>query len=188
MILALFDDEFSFVNERVQRIPYEEAPSIGFKGKETLGSARGYIWSRSLPIMLDHLIVGTGPDTFFTEFPQGDYLAKLYAYSGETPIVDKPHNLYLQIGIQHGGIALIAFLIFIGAYLVNSFRLYAFRNSYSVQEAIGVAILLSIIGYLGAGIFNDSVVSVAPIFWTLLGIGIASNLLNTRVRDQENSN
>ena len=35
----------------------------------------------------------------------------------------------------------------------------------------------AVVGYLGAGIFNDSVVSVAPIFWILLGCGIAVNYL-----------
>ena len=37
--------------------------------------------------------------------------------------------------------------------------------------------MLAIIGYLGAGFFNDSVVPVAPIFWILLGTGIAVNYL-----------
>ncbi len=179
LILGLFDNEFSFVNERIQRIVYEEAPAIGFEGKERLGSARGYIWSRSIPMMLEHLIIGSGPDTYFAEFPQGDYLAKLYAYDSAQMLVDKPHNLYLQIGIQQGGIALVAFLVIIGAYLVHSFRLYALRKDYRTEEVIGAALTLSIIGYLGAGIFNDSVVSVAPIFWVLLGTGIAINMMNT---------
>lgn len=178
MILGLFDDEFSFVDARMNRVAYTEAPSIGFEGKEKLGSARGYIWSRSLPILLDHLLIGTGPDTFFAEFPQGDYLAKLYAYNSAQMLVDKPHNLYLQIGIQQGGISLLAFLVLVGAYLVESFRLYALRKDYSTQQTIGAALTLAIVGYLGAGFFNDSIVAIAPIFWALLGIGIAVNHIN----------
>ncbi len=186
-ILGLFDDEFSFVDSRMNRIEYVEAPYIGFEGKEKLGSARGYIWSRSLPMLFDHLIIGTGPDTYFAEFPQGDYLAKLYAYDTAQMLVDKPHNLYLQIGIQQGGIALLAFLAMIGAYLVESFRLYALRKDYTTQEAVGAALALAIIGYLGAGFFNDSIVSVAPIFWALLGVGIASNYINRKQRNAESS-
>ena len=184
LILGLFDDEFSFVDGRLNRIAYVEAEYIGFEGKERLGSARGYIWSRSLPMMLDHMIIGTGPDTYFAEFPQGDYLAKLYSYGTAQMLVDKPHNLYLQIGIQQGGFALIAFLVLIGAYLVESFRLYALRKDYNAQEAIGAALTLAIIGYLGAGFFNDSIVSVAPIFWALLGVGIAANWLNRKQRNE----
>lgn len=178
MVLGLFDDEFSFVNDRGQRVEYVEAPSIGLEGKERLGSARGYIWSRSMPMFIDHLLIGSGPDTYFAEFPQGDYLAKLYAYNNSLMLVDKPHNLYLQIGIQQGGLALVAFLVMMGAYLLHSFKLYALREEYNVQQTIGAAICLAIIGYLGAGIFNDSLVSVAPIFWVLLGTGIATNYLN----------
>ena len=184
-ILGLFDDEFSFVDSRMNRIEYLEAPYIGFEGKERLGSARGYIWSRSLPMLFDHLIIGTGPDTYFAEFPQGDYLAKLYSYGTAQMLVDKPHNLYLQIGIQQGGIALLAFLAMMGAYLVESFRLYALRKDYTAQEAVGAALALAIIGYLGAGFFNDSIVAVAPIFWALLGVGIACNYLNRKQRNAE---
>ena len=185
LILGLFDDEFSFVDGRLNRIEYVEAPYIGFEGKERLGSARGYIWSRSLPMLFDHMLIGTGPDTYFAEFPQGDYLAKLYAYDTAQMLVDKPHNLYLQIGIQQGGIALLAFLAMMGAYLVESFRLYALRKDYSAQEAVGAALALAIIGYLGAGFFNDSIVSVAPIFWALFGVGIACNYLNKKQRNAE---
>jgi O-antigen ligase len=185
LILGLFDDTFSFVDGRLNRIAFVEAPYMGFEGKERLGSARGYIWSRSLPMLFDHLIIGTGPDTYFAEFPQGDYLAKLYSYGTAQMLVDKPHNLYLQIGIQQGGVALLAFLAMIGAYLVESFRLYALRKDYNSQEAVGAALALAVIGYLGAGFFNDSIVAVAPIFWALLGVGIASNYLNRKQRNTE---
>ena len=66
------------------------------------------------------------------------------------------------------------------AYLIDSFKLYALRRKYSVQQVIGVAIALAVIGYLGAGFFNDSIVSVAPIFWALFGVGIAVNQLNKK--------
>ena len=37
-----------------------------------------------------------------------------------------------------------------------------------------------IVGYLAAGMFNDSIVSVAPVFWILLGVGAALNTINRR--------
>jgi hypothetical protein len=179
-IVGLYDEGFSFVDSRMNKIDYTEAPAIGFDGKEKLGSARGYIWSRSLPLMLENPLVGHGADTFFAEFPQGDLLAKLYSYGTTQMIVDKPHNLYLQIGINHGVIALLAFVAMMMAYLIDSFKLYALRGKYSVQQVIGAAIALAVIGYLGAGFFNDSIVSVAPIFWALFGVGIAVNQLNKK--------
>ena len=184
-IVGLYDDGFALVDSRMNKINYEEAPAIGFKGKERLGSARGYIWSRSLPMLFDSLIIGKGPDTFFAEFPQGDLLGKLYAYDTTQMLVDKPHNLYLQIGIGEGCIALLAFLVMMIAYIVDSFRLYAMRKTYSGQQAFGAALALAVIGYLGAGVFNDSIVSVAPIFWVLFGTGIAVNLLNGKQQAQD---
>ncbi len=165
----------SFTQEKVD-IVYPE--TFGFKGKERLGSARGYIWSRSIPMLKDTWLLGHGPDTYAFEFPQHDYLGKYYAYETPNMIVDKPHNLYLQIGINQGGIALIAFLVLVIGYIADSLRLYALKSSYETRQVVGIATVLSIVGYLGAGLFNDSVVSVAPVFWILLGAGIAVNYLN----------
>ncbi len=184
-ILGLYDEGFAFVDSRMNIIHYEEAPYIGFEGKEKLGSARGYIWSRSLPVMLERPVLGHGADTFIAEFPQGDLLGKLYAYGTTQMLVDKPHNLYLQMGISYGVIALLVFIAMMAAYIIDSFRLYALREKYSVTQAVGTAVALAVIGYLGAGFFNDSIVSVAPIFWALFGVGVAINQLNKKEEPTE---
>lgn len=164
-------------------IELEEAPSIGFKGKERLGSARGYIWSRTLPLIKERLLLGYGPDAFAFAFPQNDLLGKWYAYETPNMTVDKPHNLYLQIAVNQGVIALVAFLVLVGTYIINTLKSYAFRRDYSSKEIVGIAIFLAVIGYLGAGVFNDSIVSVAPIFWILLGTGMGMNYLVQKDRD-----
>ena len=163
----------------------EDAESIGFKGKERLGSARGYIWSRTLPLLKGNLIKGYGCDTFSYEFPQNDMIAKLYAYNGESIMtVDKPHNLYLLIAFNSGFIALIAFLIAALAYIIDSFKLYTLKSKYSVSETLGAATFLGVIGYLCAGLFNDSVISVAPIFWIVFGTGFALNYINRKNKSE----
>ena len=101
-------------------------------------------------------------------------------------IIDKVHNLYLAIFINNGGLALLGFLIMLGAYLVQSFKLYALKGYYENKEILGIATTLAVVGYLGAGVFNDSVVSVAPIFWILLGAGMSVNyLINKEVDDNQ---
>ena len=163
-----------------EQIKYSKAKSIGFKGKEKIGSARGYIWGRSLGMLFSkNLLLGNGPDTYIAHFPNEDILAKWWAYGMTNVIVDKPHNLYLQIAINQGGIALVAFLVLVGSYLIQSLKLYAFKKDYEgISQGMGIGIMLAVIGYLGAGFFNDSVVSVAPIFWILLGTGMAANFMN----------
>ncbi|WP_252229337.1 O-antigen ligase family protein [Clostridium sp. ZBS15] len=161
-------------------IDVEYPDTFGFKGKEKLGSARGYIWSRSIPLVKETLLLGTGPDTFAYVFPQNDLMGKYYAYNTPNMIVDKPHNLYLQIAINNGLIALIAFLGIMIIYVVDSIKLYALKKEYSESQILGGVTCLGIVGYLFAGMFNDSVVSVAPIFWIILGVGVALNYLNKK--------
>lgn len=161
-------------------INIEFPETFGFAGKEKLGSARGYIWSRSIPLLKDNLILGKGPDTFVLEFPQNDLIGKYYAYDTPNMTVDKPHNLYLQIALNNGLIALIAFLGIMLIYIVDSLKLYALKKEYGTSELFGAAISLGVIGYLLAGVFNDSVISVAPIFWILLGVGVAVNYINRK--------
>lgn len=136
--------------------------SWGFNGLEKIGSSRGYIWSRSFPILKDSVIIGSGPDTFAAVFPQNDLFAKLYAYNSTELLTDKPHNMYIGIGITIGLFGLTAFMCLIYISLRNSLK----YKSNILLKLIGLAIL----GYLGSGIFNDSVVGVAQIFWILLAI------------------
>ena len=162
-------------------------PSFGFKGKEQLGSARGYIWSRAIPMIPGNLLLGSGPDTFVLNFPQNDLLGKYWAYGTANMLIDKPHNLYLQTILGEGGIALLAFLLIVFLYVIDSIRLYALKKEYRTNQIFGAAVCLGVVGYLFAGFFNDSVVSVAPVFWILLGVGVAVNFQNRRelLKDKE---
>ena len=181
-LLKVTDDEGIYLVDSFtqEKIDMDYAEAIGFKGKELLASGRGYIWSRSIPLLKNTVILGTGPDTYVLFFPQNDFVAKDYSLGNPIVIVDKPHNMYLQIGINQGLIALIGFLILVISYVIDSLKLYAFKNYYNTGDAVGVASVLAVIGYLIAGIFNDSVVSVAPIFWVVLGMGIGINYIRRK--------
>lgn len=134
-----------------------------FDGRENIGSKRGYIWSRSIPLLKETLILGYGPDTYSLVFPQNDNFGKAMAFGNTNIIVDKPHNLYLQIGINTGLLALINFIIASGVFLiigVINFNKIGRRNDF-----ISLGLYLGVIAYLVAGLFNDSLISVAPTFW-----------------------
>jgi O-antigen ligase len=146
-------------------------------GYERAASARGYIWSRSVPMLKDTLIIGHGPDSYAIVFPQKDYVGKMNAFYNEAIIVDKPHNMYLQIGINTGLVSLIALLAICLIYFIDSMKLYFKRVNTTFLEHMGVGSLAGVFSYLGAGFFNDQVISVAPLFYVLLGLGIAINSL-----------
>lgn len=169
-----------------REVDFREADSIGFRGKERLGSARGYIWSRTLPLLLRSPVFGYGADSFLAVFPQGDLYAKLYAYEDIWMLVDKPHNLYLNLALNFGLPALLAFLALI---LLQGKRIFGeyFRREkpMEMQDAFALACFMAVVGYLGAGFFNDSVLSVAPIFWVMLGLSIALTGKSGKEREKE---
>jgi len=144
-------------------------------GYEKFGSSRGYIWSRSIPILKENIIAGTGPDTYPMAFPQYDYVGKLNSFTSHRMIVDKPHNMYLQIGINTGVLSLVSLLAVFVMYFVDSFKVYFKRDINTFMEYIGVGAFAGIMGYLAAGMFNDQIISVAPLFYVMLGLGMAVN-------------
>ncbi len=149
-------------------------------GFETFGSSRGYIWSRSIPMLRDTLIIGHGPDMYAIMFPQRDYVGKSNSYASPSIIVDKPHNMFLQIGINTGVISLIALLVVLAWYLWESFRLYFKKELTTFTDYMAIACMVGIIGYLGAAFFNDQIISVAPLFYVMIGLGIAINRINQK--------
>ncbi|NLK63157.1 MAG: hypothetical protein GX287_06835 [Fusobacteria bacterium] len=144
-------------------------------GKERVGSSRGYIYGRSIPLLRKTLLLGYGADTYSIVFPQEDSLGKILAYKTEHKVIDKPHNLYLQIGINTGVLSLLINLFIYIYYFITSIILYIKIKEYDLCYAVGLGSFVGITGYLIAGIFNDSIISVAPVFWIILGLGIAIN-------------
>lgn len=178
----------------------ETAQGAVFENYETFGSSRGYIWSKTIPLMKDSLILGTGADTFSLAFPQNDIVGlmnnnfgmiqPLGDESGQqfvSTLMTKPHNMYLQIGVQTGVISLLAFLCFYGMYFVMSVRLYWKNKFETYLSQIGIGIFVGTIGYMVSGFVNDSTITVSPVFWTLMGVGVAVNYMNQKA-EKENSN
>lgn len=173
--LLVNNGKLNFVNYKGEVVDLKPVEKWGFEGKEKVGSARGYIWSRSIPLLKGAMILGYGPDTFAAVFPQDDYIGKLIAYDTDNMTVDKAHNLYLENAINIGVIGSIAFLAMFVMYFISCIKLYIKREFNEFYSIVGLAIFTAVLGYLGAGFFNDSVVSVAPVFWILFGIGICVN-------------
>jgi O-antigen ligase len=119
---------------------------------------------------------GDGPDTFAAHFPQDDLVPKANAFGRLDLIVDKPHSLYLQMAVNTGLVSLLGLLLVLGHYLATGARLYLAYPAQGPLAGAGASLLAAAAGYAVAALFNDSVVSVAPVFWTLLGLGLAVNL------------
>lgn len=174
--LITIGNQFKIINYLGEAVDIQPVKKWGFEGREGLGSARGYIWSRTIPLLRDTLIFGYGPDTFSMHFPQNDNVGKIVAYNTTQIVVDKPHNSYLQTSINTGVISLITILSLFIIYIINSIKIYLKNRPNDFISATGFGIFTAVCGYLGAAFFNDSVISVAPVFWVLLGMGISINM------------
>ncbi len=153
--------------------------AYGFKNNPQFGSGRGYIWSRTLGMITDNFLTGDGADTYCLYFPHYDYAGKYNSGDSYTAnldlIIDKPHNMYLGMFQGTGGISMLAFLAMMIIYLVQSVKTLR-KNEYDTWlEYLCAGIFLGVIGFLVGGLFNDSSVSVMPLFYGMFGIGIAAN-------------
>ncbi|BCN32225.1 O-antigen ligase family protein [Anaeromicropila herbilytica] len=137
-------------------------------------AGRGYIWSRTIPLLKDHIILGSGADTFSLAFPQQDYVG-LYNNGFGDQVLTKPHSMYLQIGVQTGVVSLLCFLAFYLMYFISSIGLYFNHKFDTYMSQVGVGIFIGTIAYMISGIANDSTITVAPTFWVLIGLGISIN-------------
>ena len=156
----------------LQELRHVEA--FGWKDHYYFLTGRGFIWARTNPLLPKYLLLGCGPDNFIYVFPNDDFFeAQNHHYGGQ--VVTKPHCLYLQMAVQTGGISLLAFLTFYGWYAVWSLRLYFGRKQRLTERRLGCAALLGSLGYMISGLTNDSMVATSPVFWILVGLGIAFN-------------
>lgn len=146
--------------------------------KSSLASGRGYIWNKTIALLKNYIFLGSGADTYAVVYPNDDVVSK-YNNGYDNLILTKPHNLYLQIAVQTGVLSLICFLVFYLWYFISSLRLYFKQRLTTPLAAVGFAILLGTMGYMISGLANDSTITIAPLYWGLMGIGIG---INHRIR------
>lgn len=170
------NNTYYYINNNGRPDKIIQTESTIFTGHEFFASGRGYIWSKTIPLLKDHILLGSGADSFVLAFPHQDYLDQFY-YGYSNALINKPHNMYLQIGVQSGVLSLIALIVFYLMYFVSCIRIYYKSDFSNYLSQIGIAIFIGSVSYMICGLTNDSSITVAPIFWTLLGIGISVNKL-----------
>jgi hypothetical protein len=140
------------------------ADSIGWFENERFMSGRGYIWNRTIPMVLEKPLFGYGADTYTANYPQGDLIYKRLIFWEHTTIVDKPHNLFLNIALNFGFVGLILFLG-ISAYAMIRSRL--------------DFLVIPILSYFVVGLVNDSVVFGTYMIFVLFGLLLALPKIKT---------
>jgi hypothetical protein len=180
---ALTDEGTFYHNDVGKLVRLRNVPHIGWSDNPGFGSGRGYIWSRTLPMLRDTLLLGRGADTYCIYFPHEDYVGKHNTGWNINMIVDKPHNMYLGAAVGTGVISVIALLTLFLLYIVQSFRIYLRSRYDDFLQVAGAGIFFGVTGFLVSAFVDDSSVSVMPLFYGLLGVGTAINIiLSARAR------
>jgi O-antigen ligase len=173
---AITANGFKFLRGNNELMDIKPAKSLGIYKYDKFASNRGYIWSRSLPLLGNTLLVGHGPDTFAQYFPQDEYVAKQIVLDDSNIIIDKAHNFFLQMAMNTGVISLLAILTFFIIFFIQGIKLYFGKEMNDFNKIVGFGSFLGFCGYMVSMLVNDSVVSVAPLFWIIIGLGVSYSL------------
>jgi hypothetical protein len=161
----------------------EPIPHLGFHGRHHWGSGRGYIFSRSFPLLPRYWFIGSGPDSFVNVFPQYDVIGKMQSLGDPNQVNDKAHNLYMQTWITKGGIAALALMFLFGHYLLTTF-LSLVRGKAASRFIYGLqlGLLASVGAFCAASMGTDSTIGSTGVFFVLLGLGYGVNAYTHTLR------
>lgn len=162
---------------------------LGFQGSLTNNgsfAARLTIWEAMLSLLAKRPLLGYGPEAIQLPF-QGVFPPELVYYQGRHLIVDRAHNLWLDIGVAAGilGLATFIFLLYRAGRQLwrNLHRSNSWRN-----QLLLVAIISALAGHLFELQFSIETIGPAVVFWLLLAVGVSAhdtNAITTEAAESE---
>ena len=164
---------YYYCNTAGKTVEFPNVKNISLLREDAM-SFRGHIWNMTIPLLGKHVFMGSGANTYMFEYPQNDYLGQVYIYGGSSLQV-KAHCWYLQQWVETGLIGTLALLAFLGWYVIRSMRIYRRADLHESISWVGFGLFAAVLVYLIAAIANDSNVCTAPMFWGMLGLGLATN-------------
>lgn len=137
----------------------------------TLFTGRGYTWVNSLFLLPKTMLVGNGPGNFAYYFPQNDYVGLLNTHGSHKLVIDKPHNMYLQIWIDLGGLACLAIILFF-VVIIYRYRSFCIRDKQTPDISSGTVhwLFVSVMVFICYAVINDSIVTVTPLVCVFCGV------------------
>ena len=130
---------------------------------------RGYAWFHTAQLIKEHYLIGYGPDNLYYAFPHDQPDAELFS-GGQ--IFDKPHNMYLQTACDTGLFGLAGFIYLLVMYLLALIKSEAVETE-PVKKIYMRASILVVAAYIAQGMVNDNHLSIQPILYTVMGVGMA---------------
>ena len=126
-----------------------------------------YCWSEGTRVIRKYPVLGTGPDNFhFTQLHSSMEIVT------NPNSVDRPYNDFLFIAATRGIPALILHLILIGWCIYLACKRRKEADGWQMLTAAGAVIMYSAAAFVGT-----SVLTVAPMFWMLLGVAASETIV-----------
>jgi O-antigen ligase len=166
-------DGYEYLNTAGKLIKYPQMKTSHLFRDDAM-SNRGHIWNKTIPLLGKHVFMGSGANTYMFEVQQEDYISQNYVYGANSYDV-KAHCWYLQQWVETGLLGTLALLVFLFWYLVQSVRIYRRVDLHESISWVGFGLFAAVLVYMIVGIANDSNVCTAPMFWGMLGLGLATN-------------
>ena len=95
---------------------YEIHELLHFNFDDNFGTYRIFLWKRTIPLIKDYPIFGSGPDTFALRFMP--LYTEDIAAIGPLTINDTAANIYLTMLVNLGIVGTISYLLFLGSQLI----------------------------------------------------------------------
>ena len=143
--------------------------SNGVENNKHLFTDRGYVWFHTTQLIKGNHFMGYGPDNLYYAFPQESPDAQQYS-GGQ--LFDKPHNMYLQMAFDTGLIGSVGFIYLLIMYLLALVKSGEVEPE-SMKWVYTRASILVVVAYMVQGMVNDNHLSIQPILYTVLGVGMA---------------
>ncbi len=132
-------------------------------GSNSAGTFRWFLWRKVIELIKERPLFGFGFANLGFAFEERFGLEIVEVFRRKV-FIDEAHNELLDIAVSSGIPSLFAYLTFLWFSFSDFIKAYLHRLNYNL------AIMTALFGYLIQSFFNINIVSVAYIFWILLGI------------------
>lgn len=131
--------------------------------------SRLYLWRTTYPLLMRRALLGYGPETFPLVYPQEWDEERQRVFGSDPVVIDKAHNETLDMAMSIGLAGVVAFWWLLGTAMLRAWRAAATSGP---QRMLGAACLAGVLAYWIDLQFHFSIISVAPIFWSMLGFAV----------------
>ena len=153
-------------------LPAEQKERFSSMGEDDTSQSRLVYWTRGMEMMREHPVTGIGYKNWL-RYSRVNY-EPLYGKGGN-PIVQLPHNIFVEAGAELGYTGLFIFFGLIGMTLYTNYRTRKIAKRLRDRGVFGAAMAhgldAAMIGYLASGMFVT--VLYYPFFWINYAMTVA---------------